>query len=68
MYRRLESSLPPDFTFANDLKGMGYFVNDNDQIRMIDDPEQPFHYHASKNERYVEMQKAAYDGTGTQAV
>ena len=59
MYRRLESSLPPDFDIPPDLESMGYFINENDQIRMIDDPDEPFNFFASKNERYVEMNKEA---------
>ena len=67
MFRRLESSLPPDFIFPSDLKGLGYFITDKDEIRMINDPERPFHYHASKNQRFVEMQKEAMNGEFNQA-
>jgi hypothetical protein len=62
MFRRLESSLPGDFEFPTDLKGLGYFVNENDQIRMIKDPNQSFHFFISKNERYMQRHREAMDG------
>lgn len=62
MYRRTEASIPADFKFATDLKGMGYFLNDQDQIRMVEPPNQGFHYKASKNERFVQTQKEAMSG------
>lgn len=62
MFRRLESTLPDDFDFPTDLEGLGYFINEHDQIRMICDPSQGFHYFISRNDRYVERQKEAMNG------
>jgi hypothetical protein len=39
-----------------------YFINEDDQIRMIKDPSQNFHYFISKNERCLEMQREAMNG------
>lgn len=36
-----------------------YFINDDDQIRMIIDPEQRFLYKINANDRYNELQKEA---------
>ncbi|EFW16625.1 hypothetical protein D8B26_001381 [Coccidioides posadasii str. Silveira] len=52
-----KESLPGDVVFPTDLKQLGYFINDNDQIRMIIDPEQKFLYRINANDRYNEMQK-----------
>ncbi|WEW60537.1 hypothetical protein PRK78_006024 [Emydomyces testavorans] len=54
-----KESLPKDPVFPTDLKKLGYFINDNDQIRMISDPEQGFLYKINTNDRYNEMQKEA---------
>ncbi|KAK2867998.1 hypothetical protein FQN49_003260 [Arthroderma sp. PD_2] len=54
-----KESLPRDPVFPADLKQLGYFVNENDQIRMISDPEQRFLYRINANERYNELQKEA---------
>lgn len=63
MFRRLPTSLPKDPTFPADLKELGYFVNDNDQIRMIRNPDEKFLYAIDKNERVNEMQKEAMNST-----
>lgn len=44
--------------FTNEEKNR-YFVNDNDQIKMISNPKQDFLYKINANERYNEMQKEA---------
>ncbi|MCJ1400094.1 hypothetical protein MMC11_003297 [Xylographa trunciseda] len=63
MFRRIESSLPKDFHFPADLEGLGYKINDKDQIRSIEVPDREFHYFISKNERCVEMQREAMNST-----
>ncbi|MCJ1383649.1 hypothetical protein MMC17_006763 [Xylographa soralifera] len=65
MFRRVESSLPKDFHFPADLEGLGYNINDTDQIRSIEKPDQEFHYFISKNERCVEMQREAMNSIAT---
>ena len=59
MFRRLPNSLPKDPVFPADLKELGYFVNDNDQIRMIKKPEEKFQFAITKNDRYNEVHKEA---------
>lgn len=59
MFRRLPTHLPKDPTFPSDLKDLGYFVNDKDQVRMIKNPEEKFLYAIDKNERVNDMQKEA---------
>ncbi|RAL00678.1 uncharacterized protein BO80DRAFT_356447 [Aspergillus ibericus CBS 121593] len=51
--------LPADPVFPADLKKLGYFINDNDQIRKISDPEQEFQYKINKHERWNDMQREA---------
>ncbi|KAI5289507.1 hypothetical protein KEM52_000761 [Ascosphaera acerosa] len=53
------SVLPRDFEFPADLEKLGYFVNENDQIRSIEDPDQPFRYKVNTNERYNDVRKEA---------
>jgi hypothetical protein len=59
MFRRLSSSLPNDPSFPADLKQLGYFINDDNQIRMIEKPEEKFLYAINKNERVNELHKEA---------
>ncbi|KAL9603599.1 MAG: hypothetical protein Q9219_001102 [cf. Caloplaca sp. 3 TL-2023] len=43
------------------LKELGYFINDKDQVRSIKDPEQEFNYFISKNDRINVMQREAFN-------
>ncbi|KAI4125318.1 MAG: hypothetical protein LQ338_004332 [Usnochroma carphineum] len=61
MFRLNESALPADFHFPADLKELGYFINDQDQIRSIQNPDQPFNFFISKNERMNVMQREAHN-------
>ncbi|PLN80712.1 Arb2 domain-domain-containing protein [Aspergillus taichungensis] len=51
--------LPPDPSFPADLKQLGYFINDRDQIRKISDPKQEFQFKINKNDRWNETQREA---------
>ncbi|KAJ5808490.1 hypothetical protein N7474_009759 [Penicillium riverlandense] len=51
--------LPADPVFPADLEKLGYFVTENDQIRMISNPEENFLYKINRNERWNELQKEA---------
>jgi hypothetical protein len=62
MFRRLSGSLPKDPSFPADLKKLGYFINENDEIRMIDHPENKFVYSIDKNERVNDMHEEAMNG------
>ncbi|RFU33715.1 hypothetical protein B7463_g2621, partial [Scytalidium lignicola] len=59
MFRRLESGLPKDPVFPTDLEGLGYFINDKDQIKSIENPKAYFKFFLTKNERYNSVQREA---------
>ncbi|KAB5562836.1 Arb2 domain-containing protein [Coniochaeta sp. 2T2.1] len=59
MFRRRWSSLPCDPAFPSDLKQLGYFVNEIDEIRSIENPNNYFKYFITKNERWNERQRFA---------
>lgn len=59
MFRRLSHTLPKDPEFPADLEGMGYYINEKDQIRSIARPDQEFNFFISKNERVNEKQREA---------
>ncbi|KAI4104343.1 MAG: hypothetical protein L6R37_003340 [Teloschistes peruensis] len=61
MYRLHDSALPPDIEFPADLKGLGYFINDQDQVRSIKHPDQDFNFFISKNERVNVVQREAHN-------
>ncbi|KLJ11471.1 hypothetical protein EMPG_13330 [Blastomyces silverae] len=52
-------ALPKDPVFPADLKQLGYFINDQDQIKKISNPEEDFVFRINTNDRYNEMQKEA---------
>jgi len=59
MFRRLPNQLPKDITFPTDLEALGYFVNDNDQIRQIAHPDQKYQYKINRNDRVNDVYKEA---------
>ncbi|KAM3080836.1 hypothetical protein ACMFMG_004791 [Clarireedia jacksonii] len=59
MFRRLSSGLPKDPTYPPTLEGLGYFVNENDEIRSIENPKAFFKFFLTKNERYNLVQREA---------
>ena len=59
MFRRLPGGLPKDPVFPASLKELGFFVNDNDQIRKIEHPDRGFMYTINKNERVNGMHRQA---------
>ncbi|RYP11306.1 hypothetical protein DL764_000124 [Monosporascus ibericus] len=59
MFRRKWSSLPADPAFPSDLKKLGYFINEDDEVRSIENPDYYFKYFLSRNERYNERQRFA---------
>lgn len=62
MFRRLPHSLPADPVFNADLEHLGFFVNENDQIRMIKNPTQKYQYQINRNDRVNQVYKAANNG------
>ncbi|KAI4175083.1 MAG: hypothetical protein LQ343_001844 [Gyalolechia ehrenbergii] len=61
MFRLKVSALPADFHFPANLEELGYFINDQDQIRSIRHPEQEFNYFISKNDRINVVQREAFN-------
>ncbi|QYT04508.1 hypothetical protein H0G86_011412 [Trichoderma simmonsii] len=61
MFRRLWSGLPKDASFPSDLKGLGYFINDQDEIRSIEDPDNYFKFFIDKNPRICARQRFAFN-------
>ncbi|RDL35900.1 Uncharacterized protein BP5553_06512 [Venustampulla echinocandica] len=59
MFRRLPVGLPKDPVFPADLKELGYFVKDNDEIRNIENPRAYFKFFLTKNDRYNCLQREA---------
>ncbi|KAG5744201.1 hypothetical protein H9Q69_006146 [Fusarium xylarioides] len=57
MFFRSWSGLPKDVSFPRDLAGLGYFVNDDDEVRSIEDPESYYKFFSSKNSRVNERQR-----------
>ncbi|RMJ27394.1 hypothetical protein PHISP_01710 [Aspergillus sp. HF37] len=51
--------LPADPAFPADLEQLGYFINENDQIRKISDPDQEFQFKINRNPRWNEVQRNA---------
>ncbi|KAM0283511.1 hypothetical protein ACHAQH_002462 [Verticillium albo-atrum] len=51
MFRRKWSGLPRDPVFPSNLKDLGYFVNEDDEIRNAVDPNYYFKFHLNKNMR-----------------
>ncbi|KAF7939259.1 uncharacterized protein EAE97_007339 [Botrytis byssoidea] len=59
MFRRLPSGLPKDPKFEPTLDGLGYFINEKDEIRSIENPKAYFKYFLTKNDRYNQLQREA---------
>ncbi|GKT99064.1 mitochondrial 40s ribosomal protein mrp2 [Fusarium langsethiae] len=57
MFRRHWSGLPKDVSFPKDLAGLGYFVNDQDEVRSLKDPHHYFKFHINKNSRVNDRQR-----------
>ncbi|KAK2629799.1 hypothetical protein QTJ16_000619 [Diplocarpon rosae] len=57
MFRRLQSGLPQDPVYPATLKGLGYFINDEDEIRSIENPKAYFKYFLTKNVRFNDLQR-----------
>ncbi|KAL2065931.1 hypothetical protein VTL71DRAFT_3601 [Oculimacula yallundae] len=57
MFRRLDSGLPKDPIYPSDLKGLGYFINDEDEIRSIENEKAYFKFFLTKNDRFNCVQR-----------
>ncbi|KAH8692987.1 Arb2 domain-containing protein [Talaromyces proteolyticus] len=54
-----EEDLPKDAVFPPDLDKLGYFINDQDQIRQLANPQEDFKFKINKNDRWNEVQRNA---------
>ncbi|UKZ94983.1 uncharacterized protein TrAFT101_009833 [Trichoderma asperellum] len=61
MFRRLWSGLPSDASFPSDLEGLGYFVNDQDEIRSIENPDNYFKFFLDRNPRICARQRFEFN-------
>ena len=60
MFRRKQNALPADPVFPPDLEKLGFFVNSEDQVRSIRNPERKFQYHVNRNERWDQVHKGTF--------
>ncbi|KAK3396556.1 Arb2 domain-containing protein [Sordaria brevicollis] len=61
MFCRRWSGLPAEPKFEPDLKKLGYFVNEDDEIRDYHKPDFYFKYFLTKNTRYNDCQRFAFN-------
>ncbi|KAI0883667.1 Arb2 domain-containing protein [Annulohypoxylon maeteangense] len=59
MFRRKWSGLPKDPHFPVDMKELGYFINEDDEVRAIDNPNNYFKFFLNRNPRWNERQRFA---------
>ncbi|KAI0871297.1 Arb2 domain-containing protein [Hypoxylon argillaceum] len=59
MFRRKWSALPADPSFPSDLKGLGYFINKDDEVRSIENEDNYFKFFLNRNPRVCERQRFA---------
>ncbi|KAI1343579.1 Arb2 domain-containing protein [Xylariaceae sp. FL0016] len=57
MFVRKWSGLPEDPHFPSDLKELGYFINDEDEVRSIEEPDYYFKFFINRNMRYNDRQR-----------
>ncbi|KAG5976041.1 hypothetical protein E4U58_006376 [Claviceps cyperi] len=62
MFRRHWTGLPKDAVFPADLEGLGYFVNEEDEIRSIENPDNYFKFFLNRNPRVNLRQRFQLDG------
>ncbi|KAL0764718.1 hypothetical protein CaCOL14_012524 [Colletotrichum acutatum] len=62
MFRRRWSGLPKDPIFSSSLEDLGYFINDQDEIRNIKEPNYYFKYYLTKNGRVNDRQRFHFNG------
>ncbi|UNI13760.1 hypothetical protein JDV02_000472 [Purpureocillium takamizusanense] len=61
MFRRRWSGLPSDASFPSTLRGLGYFINDDDEIRSVEDPDYYFKFFINRNPRICARQRFAFN-------
>ncbi|KAK3901511.1 Arb2 domain-containing protein [Staphylotrichum tortipilum] len=68
MFRRRWSGLPADPVFGPRLQDLGYFINDIDEIRSIEDSDYYFKYFLTKNTRWNERQRFVFNNAVTKII
>ncbi|CAK7273446.1 hypothetical protein SEPCBS57363_005656 [Sporothrix epigloea] len=70
MFRRLWTGLPVAPRFPTDLEKLGYFINEEDEIRNIEDPKYYFKYFIDRNAYYNDtaIQRVVLDRLATLGV
>ena len=58
MFRRLWGSLPPDEEVPQSLDGLGFFRNEESQLRSKANPQEFWTFRVTSNPRYNEMRRA----------
>ncbi|KAG5923320.1 hypothetical protein E4U42_004993 [Claviceps africana] len=70
MFRRLWTGLPKDAVFASGLEGLGarltarrtrYFINQDDEVRSIENPDNYFKFFVNRNPRVNQRQRFEFD-------
>ncbi|KAI0808851.1 hypothetical protein GGR55DRAFT_188014 [Xylaria sp. FL0064] len=59
MFKRKWSALPAEAEFPSDLRGLGYFINKDDEVRSIENEDNYFKYFLSRNLRLCDRQRFA---------
>ncbi|KAL7948493.1 Arb2 domain-containing protein [Trichoderma barbatum] len=61
MFRRLWSGLPKDASFQPDFQELGYYINDQDEIRSLENPDNYFKFFIDRNPRICARQRFAFN-------
>jgi hypothetical protein len=61
MFRRKPHTLPADPVFEPNLEKLGFFIDEEDRIRSIKNPERKYQYQINRNERWNQVHKGALD-------
>ncbi|ERS99976.1 hypothetical protein HMPREF1624_03345 [Sporothrix schenckii ATCC 58251] len=61
MFRRLWTGLPDMPKYPVDIGKLGYFINEDDEIRSIEDPKYYFKYFIDKNTYYNDCHRFSFD-------
>ncbi|KAL5611501.1 hypothetical protein BROUX41_000905 [Berkeleyomyces rouxiae] len=62
MFRRAWEGLPQDLVFSDKLQDIGYFINDADEVRSRDNPNNYFKFSLSKSDRVNQRQRFHFHG------
>ena len=57
MFRRKADTLPADPVFEPDLEKLGFYINSEDKVRSIRNPERRYQYMVNRNERWNQVHR-----------